>query len=382
MQAGRLAKAVKKALPHSKAIIGGVHASVLPERTLREFTAFDYAVIGEGDITIVELVHFLESHSSESFPFEIPGVAFLDGDSRYVQNKPRDIIRDLDSLPPPAWDMFRPAKEYIIHTQKGCPYHCPFCTNPNGTTIRAESAERVIQQFSELHEKYGCQSIGIGDEVFTLNKKRTIQICQQLRDTGLAAKVKWNCSTHINSMDDDIAQAVVYGGCSLVGLGIESGDLERLNSIGKGTTVEKIFSTVDTLKRNKVPFAAYCILGQPDETAQSARQLVDFAVKINPTAPVFGIMVPYPGTEIGRMAEAGLGGYKLIAKDWNDYNKQIGNAVEFDGVQRKTLERIQLFGYLKVYLYNWRIRDLLRMSWQYSSLIFSLLKKSFKRGSA
>ena len=101
--------------------------------------------------------------------------------------------------------------------------------------------------------------------------------------------------------------------------------------------------------------SSYFILGFPNETVESAKQTINFAVEINADVPVFGIMVPYPGTRIGDMAVGGEGGYVLRSENWNDYNKQIGDALEFEHVDRKVLERLQLMGYLKVFLYNARL---------------------------
>ena len=379
IQAGRLAGDVKKKLPVSKAIIGGVHATILPEKTLREFPAFDYTCIGEGESTIVELVQFLERDGIAAKPESIKGIAFLDNSGNYVRNGDREKIgiadKSLETIPLPAWDMFRPASEYYLHTQRGCPYHCPFCVNPNGRIVRRESPERVINQVKELSEKYKCKRIVFGDEIFTLDREHTIAICNGLIKQGLNKKLKWQCQTHINFIDEELAVTMKKAGCNMVGLGIESGDPERLKRIGKGTSLENVLSAVSSVKRARLPFNAYFILGQPDETEESARRTIDFAVKINPGTPIFGIMVPYPGTKIGKMAETGEGGYILSAKNWNDYNKQIGDALDFSGVRRKTLERLQFFGYIKVYLKNWRLLDFIKFCWKYKTEGVTVIKK-------
>ncbi len=147
--------------------------------------------------------------------------------------------------------------------------------------------------------------------------------------------------------------------CSVVGLGVETGDEEKLKKMGKGISVSKIMKAVNIMKKAGLEFKAFFILGQPDETYESAKETINFAVKINPTMPIFGIMVPYPGTKIAEMVKKGEGGYSLITNDWNDYNKQIGNAVSLKSVTRSQLERLQFTGYLKVFIYNLRFIDLL-----------------------
>jgi anaerobic magnesium-protoporphyrin IX monomethyl ester cyclase len=375
MQAAVLAVACKNALPDSVTIIGGVHVSVLPEKTLRQCPCFDYAVVAEGEITLIELICALREKRSLN---GIKGVGFLDGQGNYFYGGDRERIANLDKLAEPAWDMFRPAKEYILHTQRGCPFCCPFCVNPNGRLVRAESVARVVRQIASLYEK-GCRTLFIGDEVFTLDRNRTLAICAGLIAADLHRKIRWRCTTHINCIDYELAKKMRQSGCYLVGLGLESGDENQLKVINKQTSIEKILRAVSDLKRAKLPFEGYFVLGQPNETVVTAKSSIDFAIRINPDYPVFGIMVPYPGTAIGRMAAAGEGGYRLIARDWNDYNKQFGDALDFAGVERRLLERMQLQGYLKVFLYNWRLVGLLKFCWQYRSNGWTAVKRIFCR---
>ncbi len=375
IQSASLAAAVKQALPTATTVIGGVHVSVLPERTLREFPGFDMAVVGEGEVTLVELVRAIGQGGDLH---AIPGVALLDGHGNYRFGGDRERIADLAGLAEPAWELFPPAREYILHTQRGCPFQCPFCVNPNGRKVRAEPVERVLRQIAALEEK-GCRSILFGDEVFTLDRERTLAICRGLVESGLHRKIRWWCVTHVNCIDYDLAKAMREAGCYRVGLGLESGDEERLKAIGKKTSVGKIKRVVSDLKRARLPFEGYFILGQPGETAETAESAIDFAIRINPDYPVFGIMVPYPGTEIGRMAAEGEGGYRLIARDWNDYNKQIGNALDFDGVDRRLLEKMQFQGYVRVFLRNLRLAGFLKFCWQYRSNGWTALGRIFGR---
>lgn len=376
IQSALLAAAVKRELPGATTVIGGVHAGVLPEGTLREFPGFDLAVVGAGEVTLVELVRAIGRRGAL---LDIPGVAGLNGQGNYRYGGDRERIDDLAGLAEPAWDLFRPAREYILHTQRGCPFKCPFCVNPNGRKVRAEPVVRVLRQIAGLAEK-GCRSLLFGDEVFTLNRERTLAICRGLTESGLNRKIRWWCVTHVNCIDFELATAMREAGCYRVGLGLESGDEERLKAIGKNTSVGKILKVVSDLKRARLPFEGYFILGQPGETAETAQAVIDFAIRINPDYPVFGIMVPYPGTAVGRMALKGEGGYRLVARDWNDYNKQIGNALDFDGVDRRLLEKMQFQGYVGVFLRNRRLAGFLRFCWQYRSNGWTVLRRILAPG--
>ena len=90
-------------------------------------------------------------------------------------------------------------------------------------------------------------------------------------------------------------------------------------------------------------------------------------------------MVPYPGTEVARMASMGMGGYKVISSNWSDYNKQLGNALELENLSRKDLERLQLIGYLRLFVYNMRFMDLTRFVFNFRREMLAFLKNHFKK---
>lgn len=375
IQAAHFAQLVKEWNPQIYTIIGGVHVSSIPEETLREFPQFDYGVIGEGEETLLELVHGLERQRE---PHTIPGVCCLLPDKTYVAASIRQQTK-ADNLPVPAWDMFRPAKQYILHTQRGCPFDCLFCANPNGHSVRSSSAENVLDEIEMLVNKHGKLKLLFGDEVFSLKRERTEAICNGFIERGLNKKISWWCVTHVRCIDLELAILMKKAGCQLVGLGVESGNEEGLKEINKGTTINLIQDVVIALKQANLDFEAYFILGQPNETYKTAMNTINFAVKINPSRPVFGIMVPYPGTMVWKMAQAGEGGYVLRSRDWNDYNKQLGNALSIKDISRETLENLQLWGYIKVFLFNWRLWAFLKLSWQFRTTSFIFLHRFIKR---
>jgi hypothetical protein len=96
---------------------------------------------------------------------------------------------------------------------------------------------------------------------------------------------------------------------------------------------------------------------------------------MNPDTPIFGIMVPFPGTEVGRLAAAGEAGYRLRSTNWDDYDKQIGGALEFANLSRQRIEMLQMWAYLKVFLWNRRFVDLVRFCWRYRREGFVVTKK-------
>ena len=145
--------------------------------------------------------------------------------------------------------------------------------------------------------------------------------------------------------------------------------------LGKGSTPEMILKAGAAAKQAGLPIETYFILGHPNETAVSMKRTIDLAVRLNPETPIFGVMLPFPGTEIGRMAAAGEGGYRLRSTNWDDYDKQIGGALEFADLTRNEIERLQLWAYTKVFLRNGRYIDFVKFCWRYRTAGWSLVTK-------
>ncbi len=368
--AGHFARLVKKYNPQINTIIGSVHVTALPEQTLREFPEFDYGVIGEGEVSLLELAKQLESDHS----INVQGVCYLDKSGKFITNGRSQTLDDQDGLKP-AWDMFRPAKEYVLQSSRGCPFACNFCMNPGGRIVRPRTVETTLNEIEWLVENMKPKSFLFGDEIFTVKRDRAAEICRGMIQRRLHKKISWWCQTHVSTIDEELVRLMKEANCSTVGLGIETGDEEKLKNMGKGTSLPKIMKAIKIMKKVKLEFNAFFILGQPNETYESAKNTINFAVKLNPTIPVFGLMVPYPGTQVAEMARKGEGGYTLLTNDWNDYNKQIGNAMALKGITRNELERLQFIGYLKVFIYNFRFIDLTKFIYKYRKEGFSAIKK-------
>src|SRR5439155_26065470 len=163
------------------------------------------------------------------------------------------------------------------------------------------------------------------------------------------------------------------------GMGIETGDAEVLKATGKGSTPEMILKAGAAAKAAGLPIETYFILGHPNETLESMRRTIDLAVSLNPDTPIFGIMVPFPGTEVGRLAAAGEAGYRLRSTNWDDYDKQIGGALEFANLSRTRIERLQISAYIKVFLLNGRFVDFAKFCWRYRREGVVVLKKILLR---
>ncbi|MCB9204932.1 MAG: B12-binding domain-containing radical SAM protein [Flavobacteriales bacterium] len=369
--AAYVAQKVKERLPQSMSIIGGVHITAIPERTMEEFPMFDVGVIGEGEETLLEIVQAVCNNLPTS---EIRGTIFRT-DSKSLKRGPvRQRILDQNTLPIPAWDLLPPAKTYFVQTMRGCPLNCVFCMNPNGRVARNRSVDLVIEELQYIVNKFHPKTISFGDELFSVDMPRAKSLIDAMASSGIGKQVNWDVQTHVRFVDDEIFQKFKEADVTRVEMGIETGDEIALKNMGKGTDLKMIETAFRLAEKHRVPFGTFFLIGQPNETVKSIIATIKLAVRMNPQLPMFGLMTPYPGTAVGKMAARGEGGYRLLSTDWDDYNKQIGGALEFTNISRWQLEVLQSAAYLSVYLFNWRFRDLMKFILEYRVGIYHVIR--------
>jgi anaerobic magnesium-protoporphyrin IX monomethyl ester cyclase len=385
----KAANRLKRILPNSLTIIGGPHVTVAASRTLQDFSIFDIAVIGEGELTLVELVK-----SMDEFDFNlnisndgrmttkslerlgsIKGIAWRFRNKIRV-NEPRELISDLDSLPYPDFDHIkRRIKVYPIFSSRGCPYHCIFCCRVLGNRIRVRSPIRIVDEIKYAINKLSPELVNFADDTFTYPKNRVMETCDLMINERLNRKIKWVANSRVTGVDQNLLNKMKAAGCIKVDFGVESGNPVTLRRIKKGITVADAENAIRMAKKAGLKTTSYFIIGHPYETVQTIRDTIKLATKLNTSTVSFGIMVPYPGTEIYEMAVKGEGNYRIISEKWEDYDKQIGNALELDGLTRKELEKWQRKAYMAFYLHNFRFLDVIRLVIQYRRLLLKMLTK-------
>jgi len=373
----KVAKDIKKKHPNIKIIIGGPHATALPVETLKEFPAFDIACMGEGEYTLKEISNL--GASSKDLE-NIAGIAYKDEDGIIRKNSPRPFIEKLDSLPSPAWHLFKPAKKYPILASRGCPFRCNFCMRVLGDRIRFRDPDLVIEEMENIYETYKPSLFEFYDETFGVDKAKTERLLDNIIEKGLHKKIKWHIQTRVDVVTGGLLKKMKEAGCAWVGFGVESGNEDILKATNKNITKEKVRDAIRMAKDASLDTGSFFILGHPGETKKTAKETIDFALELNTTTVAFGIMTPYPGTEIARMAEEGRGGYKLLSKKWSDYNKQTNDMLELEGIDSETLQKYQLIGYLKFYLFHpsiSKIKSLLSFV-DLKSLFIILFKRIFR----
>lgn len=361
---------VKKYHPKAIAITGGCHTTALPKETLREFNHFDIAVIGEGEQVMPEIVKSIREGRSLR---NIKGIVYRE-DLELITTSPREMIADLDSLPFPAWHLFpKPEHTLLILTSRGCPFHCNFCMRVLGSKVRYRSLENIIAEMKYMIDNFGVKNFDFEDETFTLNKKRLKILLQMMIEEKIHEKVTWVIETRADQVDYNILSLMRQAGCVKMQYGVESGNDEILKNSGKNISKAQVETAVRAAKSLGFELALSFILGHPNETVESIKDTIDFAIKLNPDHIAFGLMVPYPGTEIREMALKGEGGYCSISTDWDDYGKTSGQPLELKNLSRRKLVSLQMRAYIQFYLFTFRPIDLIKLFFNNWRSAFSLI---------
>ena len=348
-----LARMIKSVNSGTKVVIGGAHPTALPERTLREEQWIDAAVVGEGEATLLDLANAIESKADLR---DVKGCAFRRGDEVII-TPPRDPI-DLNKTPIPAWGLMRSEKKYYVQVSRGCPGKCSFCYPMFGKRVRTVSPEKIIAEIEHILSLANPDEFILGAATFGIPRDHSMQVLNALISSGINKKIKWRTITRVDIPDREMYALMKTAGCYQVGLGIESGDNRILRQTGKYTRVDRIKECMATIRSVGLDTVGFFVFGHPTETKESLRRTSDFAVDLNPTHLTIGIMTPWPGTEVHRLAIAGKAGYRLSNRSIEGSNKHFGPRVLlFENFSIFYLQWLRLRTYFLLYWKNARLKD-------------------------
>ena len=307
-----LMRALKANADCAPVVVGGPHATVLPESLLER--GADYAVIGEGEAAMAELVAHL---SSGSPPLrEIRGLAFFENGA-CVRTGAREDISPLDEVPLPARDLLpmhlyrtsvaRASRQpsHSMLASRGCPGVCSFCDKRTfGSRIRAFSPARIVEEFFLLRDKYGARDVSLWDDNFVTDREVALAVCEELRRRGFDAT--WSAEARIDAVNRDTLAALRDAGCTFVAYGIESGSQRVLDHINKRLTKEGIRETIRMTKEAGLAIRGYYMFGFPTETLEEMEETLQFALELDVDVATFTLFLPLPGTlEYRRALETG-----------------------------------------------------------------------------
>lgn len=294
----------------------GPHVSFSLSSFLFDKSPVDYCLVGEIEETFIELLNAILKQKGQPIP-RIKGIAFWDSKkSKIVYTPCRPLIKNLDILPFMAHRYFLKKGEYFslfllntspfqqkwgfLLSSRGCPFSCSFCSpairNSFGKSFRAQSPERVVNEMHYLIKNFDVNCILFEDDIFTCDKERVQQICEQIIRKKL--KIKWAAQTRVDFLDSKLLSIMKRAGCSCITLGVESGSNELLKRVGKKITRQQIEKVVLEAKKLGINLNLNFIFGFPGETLSQAKSTLAFAKKLNPLFVHFHYLTPYPGTKI------------------------------------------------------------------------------------
>jgi len=350
---------VKSVNPRIKIVIGGPHPTSLPKQSLHLSEHFDFGIIGEAEYNFVKLIDYLNGVSNNSIN-DIPGLIYRK-DSEILWNN-RAYINNLDDIEMPAWDLINPNSypllphgDFVkavpvapIMTSRGCPFECTFCAGPLmfSRKIRYRSIEKVIDEIIYLNKNYGVKEIHIEDDNFTLNKKYVIDFCNLLNKNRL--KIHWALPNGIrlNTVDEELLEAIKEAGCYSIAVGIESGSQRILDSIKKKLTVPLIKEKVKLIYNYGLRITGFFIIGFPGETIEDINKTISFSLELPLTKAWFGLFQPLPGTEAYFKLESDK---KISNINWDNLLTTKG-IYSPDGISIEQLKHFQKKAILKFYM--------------------------------
>ena len=312
----------------TKLVIGGPQFTSLPERTMQE-SKFDFGIFGEGEYTMLELAKMIKS-GKKNYK-KIKSLVWRKN-GKVMINPRRGLIQNLDELPFPARELF-PGMEYYhpmpggykrlpfshMVTSRGCPYRCTFCDRSvYGERFRARTAGNVADEIEYLVKKYKIKEIKFYDDLFTKDKERVMQICNEIIKRKL--DISWSCSSRVNTVDFEMLKKMRQAGCWQIDYGLESGNQEVLNKMKKGITLEQSEKAIRMTKKAGMKTRAYIIIGMPGETKKSIDDTINFVKKLPLDVAIFYSVVIYPGNELYEIIKKEG---KLKHEDFSQYSSLI-----------------------------------------------------------
>jgi radical SAM superfamily enzyme YgiQ (UPF0313 family) len=303
---------IRESAPEIKTIIGGPHASALPQDTLLNNSCVDFVVFGEGELSCLEIITQLEKNRQPVAP--IPGVIFRNSAGQAITGPPRLLEKKLDRFDFPGRHLF-PMDRYIdrtkyqdelytmLTTSRGCPSLCTFCGSQTtwGRSTRFRSPESVLAEIRKCNDEHQVRNFVFCDDTFTLRKDQTIDICKGI--TELPFPVNIFCSSRVDTLTADRLEWLKKAGVYCLTFGIESGNDEILKLMRKGITVEQVRKAVALAKDFGIGVHGSFIIGNLGDTEETIEQTITLAIELDLDQVQFSILVPLPGTECYKKAE-------------------------------------------------------------------------------
>ena len=367
-----MARVCKATLPGVPVIVGGPHPSAYPDRCVRR-ADMDYAVLGEGEVTALELVNALTRGGD---PRSVPGIAWHDETAdRIVFTAPREAIQDVDSLPFPAWDLIdidlyarNEATSSMgrrlhmeIFTSRGCPFKCVYCHEVQGKRFRARSPQNVLAEMDVLRRCYGINDFEVVDDIFNFNRERMLDILDRIIAAKTRPKLHFPNGLRTDLLDATQLDRLYRAGGRFLGVAVETTSLRLQKLIKKHLKVEKVRDNIEIATRRGFYVNGFFMLGFPTETYEEARDTVEFALRTSLHQAHFNMVMPYGGTALYEVYQEFLRARGLPEMDIYTQNFHKGS-INLSAMADAELFNLQREAYRRFYFGP---RRALRILWRH-----------------
>lgn len=268
-------------------IVGGGIISSDADAAIKALEYVDIAVVGEGDITTVELCNVLNENKGLS---DIQGIIWKNEAGEYVKNPDRAPVPCLDDLPWPDFDGFDLKKTFdytpgisglnstrtiYMLSSRSCPYQCSFCFHTVSRKYRQRSLDSFFLELDAYVKKYKINFICIADELFSYNNERVIEFCNRIKKYNIG----WWAQFRVDSLEPWLIPMLKESGCQVMSFGLESADNRVLKSMGKHITIEQTDATLKKVHEAGMPFEGAFIFGDTAETYETACNTLNYWLK-------------------------------------------------------------------------------------------------------
>ena len=305
---------IRSVFPNLTIVVGGEHATALPEHVLENCPAIDYLVRGEGELTFLELVSALANAED---PTNVAGVYSLDESGTLINSGLSRRIADVDNIPRPAWHLLNVEDYFVgnwtmgisfgrnmpILATRGCPYQCTFCSNPFMWTTRylMRDPSSVVDEIEDLMQTYDVKSIDFADLTAIVKKEWILAFCKELHSRSINVVWQLPSGTRSEALDHETLTAILESGCSFLTYAPESASQETLDMIKKRLKISRLTESVQTAVDVGHSVKINLIIGFPHETRRMILQTLLFVWRMAARGVHdcnVAIFTPYPGSEL------------------------------------------------------------------------------------
>ncbi len=302
-----LSKSINNSSRRPYFVLGG-HGPAADPGFFIERTGADCVIIGEGELTIVELAERIKEKQSLK---DVCGIAYRGTGGEVIHNEKRELIKNVDSISMPAYDMF-PIEYYRLFRSpkstnrdfcmpmvsgRGCPFRCNFCYRMD-KGFRPRSADSIIEEIKYLKSEYRITYCHFADDLLMSSVKRTEELCRAFIKADL--KIKWYCNGRLNFAQKDLLGLMKEAGCVFINYGIEAFDDRILKNMNKVLTTEQILKGIEATLQSGISPGFNIIFGNIGESRDTLMKGVDFLLKYDDGAQLRTIrpVTPYPGSPL------------------------------------------------------------------------------------